>query len=911
MAGPLDRAFVEIVPDFDRFPAAVRKGVAQAGKQIENNLTNSVSKAENAVAKEGEKLGKTLGDTISDSTGEALAAGFRRNAAGRLVDSRGKFVSLAKAMGQETGEQISKSIGDGIESGFKRDVNGRLRDQFGRFVDEGGSGGRKTGLSFGTGFSDGFGKGFQDALSTLSGVKLPVAAFGALGLALASAAATAAQLTAALAPAVGIIAGLPSVIGVAAAGMTTLNVATLGVGDAFESALTDDAAAFSEAMEGLAPNVQLAAQALRDLDPELEALRNSVQDAFFEGFDGVLNQLAETLLGPVTAGMVSVAESINGIITGLTNVATSVEGVTFVNQSFEIMAGILERLQEPLTLLFSALLSVGSAINEAFGEEAGAGLANLITQFAGFLEQAAASGGAVAWVNDALKTFQLIGDVLSPIVGILGSIGAAAQTTGGNILGAFGAALRTFDDFLASAQGQEVLISIFEALNEVGDAFATVLAGIAPAIPPIVDGISSILSAVAPLLGPLSELVGSVLTALAPVLTAVASAIQPIIGPLTTVVELLGGILAEAITAVMPLIELLANLLGGALGVALEVVGAVLQAVAPIFTVLFEALQPVIEALSPLFELLGFIADIVGAVLGPAIEGLGIGLTWLVENVILPVVVPILENLIETLGVGLGKAIEGLAQNFELLGIGIEIVWNFIRDTIVARATEMQQGWQNLVNLFKVGWAVLNSQVFTPIKNGISAVKDVVMNNLSNIRSGWDSFVGFIKDIPGKISGALSSMFSPLADGFKSAINSVIRGWNNLSFSIPSVDIPGLGTVGGGTINTPNIPYLAHGALATGPTLAMVGEGRFNEAILPLGDPRVDTLLASALGRAGAQNSIVAGGSEATAAAASIGDMYFSVRIGERELNDVIVERIDESNRTMLRRARAGTRRNG
>ena len=89
--------------------------------------------------------------------------------------------------------------------------------------------------------------------------------------------------------------------------MSTLNVATAGVGDAFASALTDDAAAFSEAMEGLAPNVQLAAQALRDLDPELEALRNSVQDAFFEGFDGVLNQLAETLLGPVTAGMVSVA----------------------------------------------------------------------------------------------------------------------------------------------------------------------------------------------------------------------------------------------------------------------------------------------------------------------------------------------------------------------------------------------------------------------------------------------------------------------------------------------------------------------------------------------------------------------------------------------------------------------------
>ena len=907
MAGPLDRAFVEIVPDFDRFPAAVRKGVAQAGKQIENNLTNSVSKAENAVAKEGEKLGKALGDTISDSTGEALAAGFRRNAAGRLVDSRGKFVSLAKAMGQETGEQISKSIGDGIESGFKRDVNGRLRDQFGRFVDDGGSGGRRTGLSFGGGFAD----GLNDALSTLSGVKLPVAAFGALGLALASAAATAAQLTAALAPAVGIIAGLPSVIGVAAAGMTTLNVATLGVGDAFESALTDDAAAFSEAMEGLAPNVQLAAQALRDLDPELEALRNSVQDAFFENFDGVLNQLAETLLGPVTAGMVSVAESINGIITGLTAVATSAEGITFVNQSFEIMAGILERLQEPLSALFSALLSVGSAINEAFGAEAGAGLASLITQFAAFLEQAAASGDAVDWVNDALQVFRQIGDILSPIAGILGSIGQAAQVTGGNILGAFGAALQTFDDFLASAQGQEVLISIFEALNEVGDAFATVLGGIAPAIPPIVDGISSILSAVSPLLGPLSELVGSVLAALAPILGAVAAAITPIIGPLTEIIALLGPILIDAITTLMPVIEILAELLGGALGVAVQVVGAVLEALAPILTVILDALAPLIEALQPLFDILGLIAELVGSVLQPIIQVLGDILLWLVENVILPIVVPILENLIETLTSGLGTAIQWLVEQFQLAGAGFEIVWNFIRDTVVARAQEMVAGFQALVNLFKAGWSILNSAVFTPIKAGINAVRDTVSTALSNTRASWDSFVSFIKGIPGKISGALSSMFAPLASGFRSAINSVISGWNNLSFSIPSVDIPGLGTVGGGTINTPNIPYLAHGALATGPTLAMVGEGRFPEAIMPLGDPRVDALLASALGRAGAQNNVVAGGSEATAAAASIGDMHFLVQIGDRQLDDVIVERIDESNRTMLRRARAGTRRNG
>jgi phage-related protein len=819
MAGPLDRAFVEIVPDFDRFPAAVRKGVADAGKDIERELERSLGRAEKNASRDGGRIGAA------------------------------------------------------------------------------------TGKSFATGLSD--------TLSSISGIKLPTGGFVVLSGAMSAAAAAAVQLAAALAPAVGIVAGLPSVLGVASAGMTTLNVATAGVGEAFSSALTDDAAAFSEAMEGLSPNVQLAAQALRDLDPELEALRNSVQDAFFEGFDAVLNQLAETLLGPVTSGMVSVAGAINGIITGLTGVATSAEGVTFVNRSFAIMAQIIESVQEPLTSLFSALLSVGNAINAAFGADAGAGLAGLITQFAKFLETAAASGQAVAWVSNAMKTFQLLGDIIAPIAGILSSIGQAAQATGGNILGAFGAAIQTFDDFLASAQGQEVLVSIFEALNQVGAAFGDVLAGIAPALPPIIDGISGILSVVAPLLGPLSQLVGSVLTALAPVLSAVSAVLAPLIAPLTVIVELLGGILVEAITAVMPLINILATLLGGALGVALELVGSVLRAVAPIFTVLFEALQPIIDALGPLFELLGVVADIVGAVLAPVIQVLGDILLWLVDHVILPFVVPVIENLISTLVDGLGVAINWLVEQFQIAGVGLEIVWNFIRDTIVARAEEISNGFDALVGFFKAGWATLNNSVFTPVKNGFKALKDGAVANINLVKDGFDSFVSFAKSIPGKISSAFSGMFSPIASGFRSAINDVIAGWNNLSFSIPSVNIPGLGTVGGGTINTPNIPYLASGALATGPTLAMVGEGRFNEAILPLGDPRVDSLLASALGRAGAQNNIVSGGAEATAAAASIGDMHFLVQIGDRELNDVIVERIDENNRTMLRRARAGTRRNG
>jgi phage-related protein len=766
----------------------------------------------------------------------------------------------------------------------------------------------RVGSQSGQEFGEGFGSGLSGTLSSIADIKLPVPAFAALGLALSSAAAAAVQFAAALAPAVGIVATLPSGIGVLAAGMSTLRVATLGVGDAFSAAATGSAEEFNEAIEGMAPAVQEAAQAIRDLMPQLEELRNSVQSAFFQDFDDVLNSLAETLLGPVTEGMTAVAAEANGIITSLAGVATSAQGIQFVNQSFEIMETILARMREPLAALFSAFLNVGTALNEAFGESAGQGIADVTTRFAEFLNQAADSGQAVAWVSDALDVFQAIGNILSPIVGIIGSIGDAATATGGNILGAFGAALQSVDDFLASAQGQEALVAVFEALNRVGDAFGDVLLGLAPAIVPLVSGLSDIFDVVAPLLGPLAELVGSVLAALAPVLTTVASAIQPIIEPLTKIIELLGPILIGAIETALPIIEALAELLGAQLAVRLGVIGTVLEVLSPLFNALFAALTPIIEALAPLLELFSQVAGIIGTILVPIIQVLGAILLWVVESIIVPILVPAVELLATILSVLLTGAISHLVTSFQVAWnvLGALFVW--LKDRLVQNVQGMVAGWNALVGAFRAGWNAIKNNVFTPIGNGINAVKNTISNALGSIKSGWNSFVTFVKGIPGRISGSLSSMFSPLASGFKSAINSIIAGWNGLSFTLPSIDLGPLGSTPSVTVSTPNIPYLAQGGLATGPTLAMIGEGGRDEAILPLGDPRVTGLLASALSRAGANNQGDAGANGGGINATGMsGDNYFTVRIGERELTDIVVEKQNEMNQRQLRRARAGT----
>lgn len=862
MSDALSRAYVEIEPDFSQFNRQVDTGLRRATQQIESRIRGALANVEDRFS--------NFGSQVTSITGNAF----------------GDMARDAEDASADIGRALSDGIGEGLEDGLSRDVNGRLRDQFGRFVSEGDRSGRSTGSAFGRGFSD----GLSSTLSSIVGIRLPTPAFAVLGAAMAAAAATAAQLAAALAPAVGAIAGLPAAVGVGAAAIGTLQVATAGFSDAMAAAF-EDTQAFDEAIENLSPNAQAAAEAFRAAVPELQALQDAAQDAFFRDMDDSITALADTLLGPLSEGMTTAAGLAGGLVTALLDVAGSEAGVEFINSSFATLNATLVQLQEPVAALFTALLDLGTVVNTAFGgEEAGAGLAALIQQFADFISNAVASGEALDWVNNALAVFQQLGDILSPIVGIISSIGSAAAATGGNILGVFGQALQVFDDFLASAQGQDVLVSLFDALNQVGAAFGTVLANIAPALPPIIEGISGILSAVSPLLGPLSELVGSVLTALAPILGVVAAAIQPLIAPLTTIITLLGEILVGAIDALMPLIEVMVDALSGQLAVALEVIASVLQAVAPIFTVLFEALAPIIEALTPLYELLGVVAEIVGAVLAPIIQVLGDILLWLVEQVIVPFVVPIIELLADILTTLLGGAISWLVEQFQLAGAGLEIVWGFIRDLIVARAEEMVAGFQALVTLFQVGWAVLNSQVFTPIKNGINTVKNVVSSALNAMRTGWDNFVGFIKGLPGRISSSLSNLFAPLASGFRAAVNSVIAGWNNLSFSIPSVDIPGIGSVGGGTLNTPNIPYLQTGGFTQAEGLAMLHP---DEMVLPLSNGNGIAALAAALREAGA-------GGES-------GPIQVTVQIGNETITRLVDTQITRNNKTLTRRARAGT----
>lgn len=110
------------------------------------------------------------------------------------------------------------------------------------------------------------------------------------------------------------------------------------------------------------------------------------------------------------------------------------------------------------------------------------------------------------------------------------------------------------------------------------------------------------------------------------------------------------------------------------------------------------------------------------------------------------------------------------------------------------------------------------------VKQFFTGMKDAIVRDFNKVVDKANSVVTWFRNMPGKIKGSLSNMFSPLVSGFKSVINTIIRGWNNLNFTIgggsfAGVDIPSA------SFGTPNIPYLATGGDIQRTGLAVVHKG--------------------------------------------------------------------------------------
>lgn len=111
---------------------------------------------------------------------------------------------------------------------------------------------------------------------------------------------------------------------------------------------------------------------------------------------------------------------------------------------------------------------------------------------------------------------------------------------------------------------------------------------------------------------------------------------------------------------------------------------------------------------------------------------------------------------------------------------------------------------------------------------GFNHFKDNIIRGF-NLTKGFvsgaiSSMVGTVQSLPGRIRSAASGAWSSIYTGFKNTVNKIIDGWNNISFRVPTINVPKIGKVGGQSVSVRQIPRLARGGSIDRETLAIVGD---------------------------------------------------------------------------------------
>ncbi|MGR6915429.1 phage tail protein [[Actinomadura] parvosata] len=588
---------------------------------------------------------------------------------------------------------------------------------------------------------------------------------------LAAAAQGGVAFVAALAPAVGIVSAWPGAIALGAAAMVTLRLALLGVGDAFSAALGDDPKKFEESLQGLSPAAQAAARELRATKPAIDGLRSSVQDSFFQPLAGHIRAVADALVGPLRTGMQGVAREFGLAGVEVARFAASSATASAVTTIFASLRSAVAAVQPSIQPVLAGLRDV-AVVGASFSSSLAPGIASAAQRFGEFLSNAAASGKALSWMQGALAVFRQLGQVAGNVVGIVRSVFAAMSTGGSNALGVLGQILSQLNAFLASAEGQRILVTIFQSLSQVGGALMPIFKALGGALAQVAPHVASIATALGPGLAAAVSALGPALAALGPGLTVVAQMLaQAFASP-----ELQAGLLAlgqglsaalAAVAPLLPIVAQLAGILGQVLGIALSNLSA---ALGPVISALADALRPALASISAAFVQLGPVMQPIYAAFGQ------------IAGAVVGQLLPPILNLIPSVLNGLVPAfVELVRATLPILPILTDLAVMFVQQVLPAVVPMIPMLTKIGVAFAQFGAKVAQvvAQIKPLIEKGVAIfqwmydilVGHSIIPDLVNSIGVWlgTKLIGWFSALPGKIKAAVSNI-GPTAAGIAQSV---------------------------------------------------------------------------------------------------------------------------------------------
>lgn len=313
--------------------------------------------------------------------------------------------------------------------------------------------------------------------------------------------------------------------------------------------------------------------------------------------------------------------------------------------------------------------------------------------------------------------------------------------------------------------------------------------------------------------------------------------------------SLFGTIGSDMVTMWSTHIEPTIAAIGDALAPALDTLGSLWGNVSVIIADCFGLIEsfwttvarPVIEgALTILGDLADMFKSLWEKFIGPVLEYIGDGLQRLWTDTFSPII----NNVIGLIG--------------DLWALIMDL-WNNVFSPLITWLIDTFG--PIFESIFKGIWNVIEP-IIGNIGQAINGLVDVLRGIIKFITSvfkgdwegAWEGIVQAFEGIWNTIEGICKiplnlviGLINGLLKGIEKGINWVVDKVNTLSFDVPDW-VPGIGGETFGfdlsRVSLGKIEYLASGGVVTGPTPAMIGEGKYSEAVIPLDDsPQMQDLI--------------------------------------------------------------------
>lgn len=338
-------------------------------------------------------------------------------------------------------------------------------------------------------------------------------------------------------------------------------------------------------------------------------------------------------------------------------------------------------------------------------------------------------------------------------------------------------------------------------------------------------------------------------------IAAVVGPIILIIAKFITAISVISGALAT-ITGAIGTITAGLGFFGGALALITSPVGILITLVGVLIAAFVTLKNNGVDVFATIQTMLSSIVGFVQTYIMPIVDQLII-LIKNVFNTIVNVITeiqataqPMIQEFLTWLSEFYNSTIKGIIDNlFVLIANLIEIlnlIWvTFIQPLISYFVDKLKPNVENAIN-----------GVIGVIKFLLAAVTDIVGRIIALFRGITDFLLGVFTGDWQRAWEGIKLIFKTIIESlpsiFKAMINALIDKINGFLNSLNGIKIPDwVPGVGGMSFSIPLIPKLANGGIVTSPTLAMIGEGRSNEAVIPL-DRRLTKYLAEGLREAGA-----------------------------------------------------------